>query len=362
MKFLFIEPFSIGSHALFAQGFAAHSTHSMDLVEMPGKNFRWRMLGSALYLANHIEAIDTYDGIILTDLFNLADFKALTGPKCPPVAVYFHENQLTYPPPAGDRSVFQLGMINITTALAADKVLFNSHTHKTAFLKAIPEFLKKGQDFIPIGIAGKIRRKSRVLYPGISFPPVPAADAQIKTDPPLIIWNHRWGFDKNFKTFYQALKAIEKQGIDFRLALMGENFGMIPDEFIRAQNRFKDKIVQFGYVPSRSDYINLLKQGSIAVSTAIQENFGMSVIEAVLAGCVPLLPDRLSYPEILPQAFHDAFLYRNKYDFIEKLARIIIDIEAYQTAQKQLAAEMKKFLWENVISDYDRMLRELAKK
>ena len=54
-------------------------------------------------------------------------------------------------------------MINITTALAADKLLFNSHTHKTAFLKAIPEFLKKGQDFIPIGIAGKIRRKSRVL-------------------------------------------------------------------------------------------------------------------------------------------------------------------------------------------------------
>ena len=92
--------------------------------------------------------------------------------------------------------------------------------------------------------------------------------------------------------------------------------------------------MQFGYVPSRSDYINLLKQGSIAVSTAIQENFGMSVIEAVLAGCVPLLPDRLSYPEILPQAFHDAFLYRNKYDFIEKLARIIIDIEAYQTAPK----------------------------
>ena len=85
MKFLFIEPFSIGSHALFAQGFAAHSTHSMDLVEMPGKNFRWRMLGSALYLANHIKAIDTYNGIIATDLFNLADFKALTGPKCPPV-------------------------------------------------------------------------------------------------------------------------------------------------------------------------------------------------------------------------------------------------------------------------------------
>ncbi len=363
MKFLLIEPFSVGSHRLFAQGLAAHSSHTIDLVELPGENFRWRMLGSALYLADQIEAdyaIETYDGVIVTDLFNLSDFKAMIGAKCPPIAVYFHENQLTYPAPAGDKSVFLLGMINITTALAADRVLFNSNTHKTAFLKAIPEFLKRGRDFIPKGIAKKIRRKSQVLYPGISFPPEDETDAQKKTGPPLVVWNHRWGFDKDFKTFLQALKAIEKQEIDFRIALMGENFGKIQEEFFQAQKRFKDKIVQFGYVASRTDYFNLLKQGSVVVSTAIQENFGMSVVEAVLAGCVPLLPKRLSYPEILPDAFHDLFLYRNKHDFIEKLARIITDIEGYQTAQKQLATEMKRFLWENVISDYDRMLTQLT--
>ncbi|MEZ4567730.1 MAG: hypothetical protein R2860_12525 [Desulfobacterales bacterium] len=77
---------------------------------------------------------------------------------------------------------------------------------------------------------------------------------------------------------------------------------MIPDEFIRAQNRFKDKIVQFAQ-PSRSDYINRLKQGSIVLARPFRKISAMSVIEAVLAGCVPLLPDRLSYPETCRRHF-----------------------------------------------------------
>ena len=83
------------------------------------------MLGSALHFAENIPPLENYDGIVVTDLFNLADFKALVGPRCPPVLVYFHENQITYPQPPGDKGAFQLGIINITTALVADMVLFN---------------------------------------------------------------------------------------------------------------------------------------------------------------------------------------------------------------------------------------------
>lgn len=365
MKFLFIEPFSIGSHALFAHGLAKHSSHAIDIIEMPGENFRWRMLGAALYMVDAIPNIDQYDGIIVTGLFNLTDFKAIIeskwmGPKCPPIMVYFHENQLTYPQPVGDKSVFMLGMINITTALAADMVFFNSAMHQDAFLKAVPAFLNKGRDFTPKGIAEKIRQKSNVLYPGITLPPVSEADLRKQTDPPLIIWNHRWGFDKNHQLFFNVLEELQEQGVDFRLALMGENFGKIPDEFGRAQKIFKDKIVQFGYVRSREEYIKWLKQGTIVISTAIQENFGMSVIEAMIMGCIPLLPNRLSYPEILPKEFHDQFLYKNKYDLIEKLARILSNIKAYEKTRDRLVEEMKSFLWKNVINSYDEMLERLA--
>ena len=368
MKFLFIESFSIGSHALFANGLVNHSSHTIDLIEMPGENFRWRMLGAALYMAENILAPDKfnqYDGVIVTDLFNLADFKALMGskrmgPKCPPIMVYFHENQMTYPRPAGDKSVFMLGMINITTALAADRVLFNSTMHQEAFLNAVPGFLNRGRDFTPKGIVEKIRQKSNVLYPGITLPPTSAVNFQKQAKTPLIIWNHRWGFDKNHQLFFNVLEKLQDQGIDFRLALMGENFGKIPDEFFLAQKTFGDKIVAFGYVPSRTEYINWLKQGTIVISTAIQENFGMSVIEAMIMGCIPLLPHRLSYPEILPKEFHDQFLYKNEYDLTEKLTRIILDVTAYEETRDRLVEEMKSFLWENVIKDFDGVLEQLA--
>jgi len=349
---------------MFVKGLAVHSSHTIDVLEMPGENFRWRMLGAALYVAEKISSLpaplSSYDGLIITDLFNLADFKAIIGPACPPVMVYFHENQLTYPQPKGDRSAFMLGMINITTALIADQVVFNSNIHLEAFLTAVPEFLNRGKDFRPEGIADKIRNKSFVLYPGITLPRPEDIEDLKQTSPPLIIWNHRWGFDKNHRLFFSVLEELNERGLDFQVALMGENFSKIPEEFIRAREILKDRIVAFGYVASRDDYIHWLKRGTVVVSTAIQENFGMSVIEAVIMGCFPLLPKRLSYPEILPEEFHAHCLYQNRNDLLEKLARIIADAQGVAEIQAGLSEKMQSFLWKNVISDFDRALEDLA--
>ena len=318
------------------------------------------MLGAALHIADKAPLLEKYDGIIVTDLFNLADFKALAGPQCPPVLAYFHENQMTYPQPPGDKGAFHLGIINITTALVADMVVFNSKMHKDAFLNAVPEFLKKGRDFGPKGIAEKIREKADVLYPGITLPDVGDVDAEKQINPPLIIWNHRWGFDKNCKMFFSAIYEIDNMGLDFNLALMGENFGKIPEEFKEAKKKLKGRILQFGYVPLRQQYEKWLKRGAIVISTTIQENFGISVIESMLMGCVPLLPDRLSYPEIIPEEFHEHFLYKSRQDLIEKLFLLISDYKRYEEIQSSLAKKMRSFLWENVISGYDRALERLA--
>lgn len=318
------------------------------------------MLGSALHIVDAIPPLEQYDGIIVTDLFNLADFKALVGSPCPPVLVYFHENQLTYPQPPGDKGAFQLGIINITTAMVADLVLFNSKMHKDAFLGAVPEFLKRGRDFRPEGVEDKIRERTEVLYPGILLPAYGDVDAEKQTDPPLIIWNHRWGYDKNHDIFFSALEELSDRGLDFHLALMGENFGKIPEAFKRAKENFGERILQYGYVPSREEYVRWLKRGAVVISTAMQENFGMSVIEAMIMGCIPLLPNRLSYPEILPEEFHEQFLYKNKYGLIEKLFSFILEYVRYETTRDRLAQEMRSFLWENSVSQYESVLERLA--
>ena len=59
--------------------------------------------------------------------------------------------------------------------------------------------------------------------------------------------------------------------------------------------------VRCGFAASAvpADPIFCSLQASIVISTTTIEFFGMAVVEAVRAGFLPLLPDRLAYPELL---------------------------------------------------------------
>jgi len=363
MKFIFLEPFFGGSHRNFAEGLILNSRHQIDLYTLPARFWKWRMRGAALYFVKKIPSLKDYDGLIVTDLMSLADFKALCGPTCPPALVYFHENQLTYPLAPGESRDFQFGFTDITTALAADWILFNSQSHFDAFFEHLPDFLNMMPEYQPKWVTDAIRKKAEILYPGCQFSAAQSAlplSAPQNGEPPLIIWNHRWEFDKNPVDFFYALDEILKQNLDFRLALLGENFQMVPKEFIAARKRYGRRIVQYGHEASREKYCQWLAQGSIAISTAKQENFGISVVEAVRHGCIPLLPDRLSYPEILPRAFHSDFLYQNQTELIDKLSFLITHYDQFQLKRQQLSEAMQRFAWENLIDQYDEVLEKLV--
>ena len=142
MKLLFIESYFGGSHGEFAKGLVEHSRYDIDLITMPERNWRWRMRGAALYFFDAIKNLMEYDGLIVTDLMSLSDFKALAGNDCPPVLAYFHEDQITYPGLPGENNDFNFGIIDITTALSADKNLFNSKMHLRSFLTGIEHFFQ----------------------------------------------------------------------------------------------------------------------------------------------------------------------------------------------------------------------------
>ena len=62
---------------------------------------------------------------------------------------------------------------------------------------------------------------------------------------------------------------------------------------------------------TKRGYYSALAGSKIAVSFSLQETFGIAMREAVLLGCIPLVPDRLSYPE----TFHKCFRYRDNDEF-----------------------------------------------
>lgn len=50
---------------------------------------------------------------------------------------------------------------------------------------------------------------------------------------------------------------------------------------------------------SKADYYTLLGTCRVVVSCAFQETFGIATQEAIAAGCWPVVPDRLAYPEVV---------------------------------------------------------------
>ena len=357
MKILFLEPFFGGSHKDFALGFAAHSSHEVDLVTLPDSFWKWRMQGASLYFINQVKNLAQYDLILTTDMMNLTDFIALAGRDLPPIVMYFHENQLSYPLGFHGKKESHLGFANMISAVAADGLFFNSAYHLNAFLDEAGRRIDRMPDFTPDWIPERLMNKARVLYPGCRFDAIPFALEKNSLDRPLIIWNHRWDYDKKPEVFFKVLAGLKKKGIGFYLALLGGQYEIIPEVFVTAREMFKEEILVYGYV-SREDYLSWLSKGSVVVSTAIQENFGISVVEAVRHGCFPLLPNRLSYPEIMPEKFHEQVLFRSTSDLGRKLANFLLDPDQFFPMRQSLSDYATRFSWELLSKQYDNVLEK----
>ena len=244
-RFLFLEPFFGGSHREFAEGLIEHSRHEIELRTLPARFWKWRLRGAALYLAGRLPEPRVYDGLITSDLLSLSDLKGMWGPACPPALVYFHENQLTYPLAPGERMDYQFGFTDITTALAADRVLFNSRSHFEAFFAELPGFLKRMPEYRPRWVIEAIRSRSGVLSPGCRFASGDPIPLPLPAQPPLVVWNHRWEFDKDPGAFFSALETVDARGVGFELALLGENYQKVPKAFLRARERWGNRILQY---------------------------------------------------------------------------------------------------------------------
>ena len=84
------------------------------------------------------------------------------------------------------------------------------------------------------------------------------------------------------------------------------------------------------------------------------------MVEAIRYGCVPLLPARLVYPEIIPDAFHSRVLYKDTDELVEMLIELITQYSGFQELRRKLSTAMGKFAWENLIDRYDVELEKLA--
>lgn len=362
MKLWLVEPYYTGSHQAWADGYRAHSRHDVRLLTLPGRFWKWRMQGGAVTLAHKVRALNERPDLVLaSDMLNLPVFLTLAGEGLAtmPVALYFHENQLTYPLQSGEKRDLHYGFINFVSALRADAVLFNSAYHLEAFFEELPRLLKHFPDYNELWAVDALRGKSQVLPLGLDLVRFDAhRPRQATTGRPLILWNHRWEYDKDPETFFRAIYALADEGLSFGLILLGESFRNWPAEFLEARQRLARHIVHFGYAEDAETYARLLWQADVVVSTALHEFFGAAIIEACHCGCFPILPRRLSYPELIPAAHQDDCLYDDLDGLLDRLRHAILQIEKVRAFSLQ--RHVYAFDWRCLADDYDDLFEALV--
>lgn len=366
MRIVVLEPYAVTSHRAWAEGYRQHSRHDVRVMTLPGYFWKWRMHGAAVTLARQTDwSKERPDLVVATDMLDVTTWLALTRPHTShvPVVLYFHENQLAYPVPPGTRRDLHYGWINYVSALASDAVLFNSAYHRDVFYDELPRLLKHFPDYNHLETVEELQRRSHVFYPGIELKALLEGEEDARglpprgSAPPLILWNQRWEYDKGPETFFAVLDRVAAADVPFRLALAGENYRVKPTEFLEARECFRDRIVHFGYA-ELPRYRALLRRADIVVSTAHHEFFGIAIVEAIAAGCFPLLPRRLVFPEYIPPAYHDIVFYENLNDLVEKLITYLRDGLPCDTTALQKA--MHRFDWTVQAPLYDAFFEHLV--
>ena len=359
MKILLLSAYDAQSHQYWRTGLEeAFAEHDWTILTLPARHFSWRARGNSLSWAfEQTETLSlTYDLIIATSMTDLSALRGMVPALANiPTLLYFHENQFAYPVSAHSRATVEPKILNLYSALCADKVAFNSQYNLDTFYTGAEQLLKKLPDHAPLCALQTIKNKADVLAVPIKRQGEPTTTNTNK--PCQIAWNHRWEYDKGPDLLFDALSLLDKkmQPGSFTLHVVGQSFRQHPEIFDKIYSQFSHRIGQWGFVESDNDYLDLLHQSDIVLSTAIHDFQGIAVLEGVAAGCVPVVPNRLAYPEL----FDAAFCFDDKNNEAEALANALRSrIVEHAKGTLPTPPMLQHLEWEQMKPQYQKLFDE----
>lgn len=280
-------------------------------LSLPPRYFAWRVRGNPLSWFDQLSTIDLkgFDAVLATSMVDSAVVRGLFPELAlKPWTVYFHENQFEYPGTDRQVNITEAQLTSVYSALAADQVVFNTNYNRQSFLAGARTLLAKMPDRRPADCISLIEAKTHVVPV-----PVQGLDQAIlrskKNSLPELVWNHRWEYDKGPELLLETLQQLDKRNFAMKVHVIGEQFRSQPAAFAAIESLLNNSLClhkgQWGFLDNAVAYRQLLGTSDIVLSTASHDFQGIAIMEAVALGCLPVVPDRLAYPEI----FKDEWRY-----------------------------------------------------
>ncbi len=317
MNILLLSAYDAESHARWRRSLVEScSEHSWTVLSLPARYFNWRIRGNGLTWSRNERSslIKFYDLIIATSMVDLATLKGLVPSLgYVPSILYFHENQFAYPLSEHQHYPLEPRMVNLYSALAASSLVFNTAYNLSSFHLGVETLLAKMPDEVPEGIIGELEDKSQVLpvplehrlFTSMHHKKIVSGDSSLQ-----IVWNHRWEYDKGPDKLLGCIEALPEE-LDLRFHIVGQQFRTLPEAFAQIKSILEKRnwLGRWGYIEDEAEYSRLLRQSHVVLSTALHDFQGLSVLEAVAAGCLPIVPDRLAYTELFSPEYryHSCF-------------------------------------------------------
>lgn len=357
LRIALVEPFYAGSHAAWADGYQHASAHDVRLITRPAGPWRWRLQSSGTSLGAELAGAGRrrpFDAVVVSSMTDVAHLAGVARRSIggAPVIAYRHESQLLYPQVPGEKLPAGIALSEWAGLIAADRVIFNSEFHRGSLLAALPNLLASGDEAVPTELIDVLAARSAVIPVGVDLSVI-GLDQRVSNDGrrPTVLFPHRWHHDKDPEGFLDAALEVASRGVDFELIMCGDDD--LPDTAAidRRLRRLGDRVVSAEFL-DREAYVRALHRSDIVVSTATQEFFGVAVVEAIAAGCVPLLPDDLAYPDVVPGRFHASALGPRE-ALTDRLEATLTDLVSAREKVNGLAAAMNAYDWSAVAPELD---------
>ncbi|MCH1496521.1 MAG: DUF3524 domain-containing protein [Rubripirellula sp.] len=392
---LAIDPYCGGSHQAFLDNIGLISRHDWHFIRGDARFWKWRMRSYPLSLVE--EQLTSFrdascrakevqlripHGMMVTSMLDLPAYRGLLASKANdvqltpeerdhcqlllrvPTAIYFHENQITYPISPHAKEDSHYGYTNILSAMVADEIWFNSEFHRTDFLTAARGFIRRMPDQRQAHPLECLEQKSYVIYPGFRPQSMvhpekdqrqqPLRENRSSKNPICIGWVARWEYDKRPDQFLELLRIVSKQNIDFELVLLGDRAKSC-ETLSTIEKEFQKQVRYTGHANSTHQYHHYLNSLDVVVSTADHEYFGIAMCEAISAGAVPVLPARLSYPELA----EPDFLYTTLNEAADLITRLT-DTERRSRASVQCRSRIQHLTVENCVEKIDKRFEKMV--
>ena len=369
MNILLLSAYDAQSHKRWRIGLVSQfAKYQWTVLSLPPRFFSWRLRGNAYswFMRNRSELEQNYDLIIATSMVELSALRSLLPSIANiPTILYFHENQFAYPLQRKEqqRELMHFRLSSIYSAISATTLLFNSEYNRRSFLEGVRFFLRSMPDFAPKSIVEELSNKASVL-------PVPLEDELFERkdipltlsspDELLLVWNHRWEYDKGPEILLKTLELCKINSIPFKIAVLGQQFSNSPSCFQEIKKKYSADLLYFGYLPEKEDYLNMVQACDIILSTALHEFQGLAILEAIALGLTPVAPNRLAYPEFVPPEL----LYPSFPDDIQKdateLCKLLMSIAQNKKTRLSYSVDVSHLSWSSLRPHYQNIIEEIA--